>query len=379
MIGIRNCPSKKTRLLSYTHFTIETRKKTMVSYRKRANGWEYRISYKDVHGNYREKSKSKFKTKAEATLAANEMLLKINNEVFEDDNLTFADYFAKWVKIHKEPTISLTTLLTYQRTHKIIEEYFSDTKLNKINFTTYQEFLNYLGSKYYKETVIKKHHHIKSCLKMAVHEGLITKNFAELGKISAKKESRPIEEKFLELDEYEKLIRDLRPKTIYKTYMFIYLIAVTGMRYAECKGLTWDDIDLYNKTININKTWSDIQKDFGKTKNKQSIREIPIDNRTALLLKQYKLKHLKDKYPFTTINNRSINHLLKQLIKRQIHIHSLRHTYVSYLIANGMDATDIARLVGHKDSFTTLKVYAHQFEKLKQKNNDKAIKIISSI
>lgn len=44
-----------------------------------------------------------------------------------------------------------------------------------------------------------------------------------------------------------------------------------------------------------------------------------------------------------------------------------------------MDATDIARLVGHKDSFTTLKVYAHQFEKLKQKNNDKAIKIISSI
>lgn len=67
----------------------------MVSYRKRANGWEYRISYKDVHGNYREKSKSKFKTKAEATLAANEMLLKINNEVFEDDNLTFADYFAK--------------------------------------------------------------------------------------------------------------------------------------------------------------------------------------------------------------------------------------------------------------------------------------------
>ena len=151
------------------------------------------------------------------------------------------------------------------------------------------------------------------------------------------------------------------------------------MRYAECKGLAWDDIDLYSKTININKTWSDIQKDFGKTKNKQSIREIPIDNRTALLLKQYKLKHLKDKYPFTTINNRSINHLLKQLIKRQIHIHSLRHTYVSYLIANGMDATDIARLVGHKDSFTTLKVYAHQFEKLKQKNNDKAIKIISSI
>ena len=35
----------------------------MAYFRKRDNGWEYRISYKDKSGKYKQKSKSGFKTK----------------------------------------------------------------------------------------------------------------------------------------------------------------------------------------------------------------------------------------------------------------------------------------------------------------------------
>ena len=42
----------------------------MAYFRKRSNGWEYRISYKDTDGKYKQKSKSGFKTKKLAQVEA---------------------------------------------------------------------------------------------------------------------------------------------------------------------------------------------------------------------------------------------------------------------------------------------------------------------
>jgi phage integrase family prophage lambdaSa2 len=66
----------------------------------------------------------------------------------------------------------------------------------------------------------------------------------------------------------------------------IYLIAVTGMRFAECLGLTWDSVDYDNKLLNVNKTWNyKTNLDFSSTKTKSSIRKIPLDDSTLELLK----------------------------------------------------------------------------------------------
>lgn len=42
----------------------------MASFRKRSNGWEYRISYKNMYGKYDQLTKGGFRTKAEAVNAA---------------------------------------------------------------------------------------------------------------------------------------------------------------------------------------------------------------------------------------------------------------------------------------------------------------------
>ncbi|HFU6930558.1 hypothetical protein [Streptococcus agalactiae] len=53
------------------------------------------------------------------------------------------------------------------------------------------------------------------------------------------------------------------------------------MRFAECLGLTVNDIDYTNKYLSINKTWDyHFNQRYLPTKNKSSIRNIPIDNDT---------------------------------------------------------------------------------------------------
>ncbi|HEK9929258.1 TPA: tyrosine-type recombinase/integrase, partial [Streptococcus equi subsp. equi] len=54
---------------------------------------------------------------------------------------------------------------------------------------------------------------------------------------------------------------------------------------------------------------------------------------------------------------------------RPVRNHSLRHTYASFLILKGVDLISISQLLGHENLNITLKVYAHQLDKLKEKNN----------
>ena len=99
----------------------------MAYFRKRDNGWEYRISYKGSDGKYKQKSKSGFKTKALANQAAIEAERTLQNNVYIDDKITLLDYFKKWSEIHKKPDVSAVTWKSYLYTYKMIKLYFKDT------------------------------------------------------------------------------------------------------------------------------------------------------------------------------------------------------------------------------------------------------------
>lgn len=62
------------------------------------------------------------------------------------------------------------------------------------------------------------------------------------------------ETKFLEVEEYKKVIVVSKAKMGVQSYAVIYLISVTGMRFAECMGLTWDSVDYENKILVVDKT-----------------------------------------------------------------------------------------------------------------------------
>ncbi|WP_253269269.1 Arm DNA-binding domain-containing protein [Streptococcus suis] len=120
----------------------------MVSYRKRSNGWEYRISYKKPDGTYGTLPKGGFKTKADAVIAASQAQIDLENNVIVDKNITLADYFDKWATVHKKPHIDPVTFEKYEFTHKKILEYFPDVKMHKITPTSYQNVLNLMADRF---------------------------------------------------------------------------------------------------------------------------------------------------------------------------------------------------------------------------------------
>lgn len=342
----------------------------MASYRKRPNGWEYRINYYDSTGKRKPKSKGGFRTKSEAIKAAAEMELKLQDNVNVDEDITFLNYFKQWCEVYKRPNVSEITYKAYINTQRKIESFFGNKKLKSITATQYQRVLNSYAKTHAQDTVERFNVHVKACVEMAVHEGYIKRNFCKFAKINAKNKGRTLETKFLEVEEYERLIEETSKHPEYASHAALYIIAKTGMRFAECLGLTVNDIDYENGMISVNKTW-DYKNNTGfmPTKTKSSIRQIPIDEDFLDFIKQ--LPKRDDDRLLPNLSNNAANKTLRKIVGREVRVHSLRHTYASYLIAHDIDLISVSQVLGHENLNITLEVYAHQLQEQKKRNDEK--------
>ncbi len=147
-------------------------------------------------------------------------------------------------------------------------------------------------------------------------------------------------------------------KRKYDYYLIVLLAFHYGLRLRGIAGLTWDEIDLNNRLINVTKQWKKIETGyskysygFGSLKNRHSYRTVLIPT----ILYEY-LKQLKDSQKIINMVNRLFDlknlsscsdTLNKALKKFNITIHELRHTYATMLISNGIDFKTAAKLLGH--------------------------------
>ena len=358
--------------------------KAMASYRKRENGkWEYRISYKSHDGKYKKAEKGGFPTKKAAQIAASEREQELLLPSHISDDVTLYEYFKQWATIHKKPNISPVTWQVYQVTSRNIEKLFPGAKLKNITSSIYQQALNTFAETHSQATVERLNIHIKQCVAMAVHEGIIQKNFTTFAKAVSQQKGVEKETKFLEVDEYENVIAISRDKIKVQSYAVIYLIAVTGMRFAECLGLTWDNVDHDNKLLTVDKTWNyKTNLNFSATKTKSSIRKIPLDDETLKLLKIYQKEHWihnKENRIFSNISNNAVNKTLRRIVGRNVHAHSLRHTYASFLIAKRIELLSISKILGHENMNVTIEVYAHQLKELEEASNSEVREIFANL
>ncbi len=164
--------------------------------------------------------------------------------------------------------------------------------------------------------------------------------------------------RFLTTEECELLLKH-SPDELYPIF-FTFLN--TGMRKAELENLEWADIDFDRRKIKIRR------KEFWKPKTGE--REIPINQRLYNLLIELKQKNdtgLHCNFVFCHSDGSKIKTKLRRMLikigqEAGIHdlttLHSLRHTFASQLIMNGVDLPTVQKLMGHSDIQTTM-IYAH--------------------
>ena len=175
---------------------------------------------------------------------------------------------------------------------------------------------------------------------------------------------------------------------IYKTYF--YLLYITGCRKGEILALTWNDIDLSQNTISINKNITKKAEQVGwavtTTKNKSSNRIIDISPKNSAVLKKYKAwqkEHYKNTsflfcgdrpIPMTNIGRYFEKAIAKSGVKK-IRIHDLRHSCASLLISKGVSIVAVSRRLGHKNIEQTLNTYSHMMPE----DNQKILQIFEEI
>ncbi|MEW5922780.1 MAG: tyrosine-type recombinase/integrase [Candidatus Zixiibacteriota bacterium] len=170
-------------------------------------------------------------------------------------------------------------------------------------------------------------------------------------------DSKPL--KFLSVEECQKFLNAC-PPDLYPIY-FTFLN--TGMRKAELENLEWDDIDFKRKKIKIRR------KEFWQPKTGE--REIPINQQLFDLLQNLKADNDKTiqsnfVFPDRTTGRQIKTRLRERLIKIAkeagidglTKLHTLRHTFASHLVMNGVDLPTVKKLMGHFDIQTTM-IYAH--------------------
>nr|WP_283581813.1 Arm DNA-binding domain-containing protein [Ligilactobacillus hohenheimensis] len=221
---------------------------------KRGNKWQAKIYYYDLDHVRHAKSKLGFKTKKEATIWATEKENELNlgNSIVNFDTL-FAEYFWNWFEQFKEANVSERTKLTYRQAYNALHKYLR-VPISRINRQKYRQFLNTYGHQHAKSTVSKYNSLYHACIKEALYNGDVKRDFIENVDLAFNKDkTRSIE--YLNIDDMQKLCDYLiQTRNRHFTGKYMILTALlTGARLGEIQALTWNDINFQFKTIEINK------------------------------------------------------------------------------------------------------------------------------
>lgn len=306
-------------------------------------------------------------------------------------NLTLADYFYQWMETFKKPAISSVTYVKYQNTHKHIQDYFGNIKLNNVTRQHYQMTLNRFAQNHAKRTTAGFHKQIRAAILDAIEEeNIINTDFTRKAIITGREKNKE-KVMFHSYSEWRTLIKYTGENSLNSYNFIIYLSAMTGLRFAEVLGLTVEDIDFRKRLIFVNKTWDyKYHTGFKQTKNSSSVRTIDVDVKTLKVIKEVirtrKFKEplqkicvdKNDKLPVSATINRYLETLCSKLNISPISFHGLRHTHASILLFKGVNILSVSMRLGHKDVTTTQSVYLHVIKEMEERETKLIMKIMKA-
>lgn len=210
----------------------------MASITKRGNKWQAKIYYYDLNHVRHAKSKLGFKTKKEATIwaTAQENELNLGNSIINSDT-PFDEYFWNWFEQFKEANVSERTKLTYRQAYNALHNYLH-IPIEQIDRKEYRRLLNKYGRKHAKSTVSKYNSLYHACVKEALYDGDIKRNFIEnVDLVFNKDKTRSVE--YLNIDDMQKLYDYLiqtRNRHFTGKYMILTTL-LTGVSLDEIQAL----------------------------------------------------------------------------------------------------------------------------------------------
>lgn len=198
-----------------------------------------------------------------------------------------------------------------------------------------------------------------------------------------------IVDKYLEPAELQELLDNMH---VEKWELLTRFLVLSGLRIGEAIAL--NDSDVTSDTIRVNKTM-DVNKKSRKdrTKTDSSTRLVDVQPDLAAVIakirRYVRLDKVRNGYRSSLffpgedgdfIHYDAYRKYLKEtaapiITRTKVTPHTLRHTHVSMLAAQGVSFDTISRRVGHEGSDITKKVYFHVTSELRERDREQLMKV----
>lgn len=232
------------------------------------------------------------------------------------------------------------------------------------------------------KTILHHHRLISVIMQTAVYWGVLFSNPCDRTKPPKVAATEP---KYLD-EEQAAVLLDLLENEDMIFKMAIRTLLFTGLRRGELLGLEWSDINFKTGTMQIMRNLLYLPEKgiyTDTTKTATSKRFIKLSNTVLEDLRKYKVWQLERRFEigdkwenanrvFTNPMGKPLNPdvltgQFREFMKKHselpyITLHSLRHTNATLQVAGGVPVTTIAKRLGHSNSSTTMKIYAHAIE-----------------
>lgn len=342
---------------------------------------QYKGMTKSIYGHDREQIQEKLNDFVMSVKYGNLTLQKVTK---------FSDYCMKYLYTYKFYQIKPAS---YDRLESIcnchVKNSVIDIPIYQLDDMLLQQYLYDKAINYSKSTVKKIYDLIKMVLFYAYRKKDIEMDVGSF--LSVPKVQIPSKtiEAYSESDidtlisgiEEKILSKNSKDKRLYRYAVAYLIIYQTGMRAGELLALTKSDIDLKKKEININKSLSHVKNrdssvkgcyvDIVDTpKTLAGVRKIPINDKCVKYIaylfaddidSDFLVHNLKGEHMRLRSFQQTYKRICEDLGVPYKGLHALRHTFASILIARGVGANIVSKMLGHTSVRFTYDRYVHPY------------------
>lgn len=313
------------------------------------------------------------------------------------------EVYDEWLNVYKE-TVKASSVKTRMVAMKPFIAKHGKHLIGKLQINDLQ---NYLIES--RDTGISKHHiagtrtALNLLFNFALKNDYVKNNVVKNTVIpKANKKSHLLlnaKKKYIEKDEIQIFLSGVKSSGRRNAYSIALTMLSTGLRVGEVLALTWNDIDMENSQIVVNKTLFEKAADEGgfelvPPKTESSNRTVSFNKDLATELKRMKVQYNKERLVglrnpksewcnlvFTGRSQQPLRSATISSVFNQIYkaygvegasgTHILRHTHITMLVEAGVDLPVIMERVGHSSINITLDIYTHVTKKMQENSDDK--------
>ena len=212
---------------------------------------------------------------------------------------------------------------------------------------------------------------LRACLATATREGLIRSNPARDVDLPHRPTAEGIEDEEVRAMSREELttLLSLAPE---RSRVLFWFLAATGLRISEAIALQWRHLELEGSSPHVKVRRGVVRGLLGPPKSRHARREVPLDPALALALRE---RRRGSEWPggddlvFPATNGaylhvgntrrRVLKPAAEEACLEWVGFHTFRHTCASLLFAEGRNAVQVQRWLGHHSAAFTLSTYVH--------------------